>query len=150
MFGFLFHRRREEVKRILHGRMNRAYMQTIDNKSRHASRGAFCEVVWMIPIDDQTRQPDYSRVAPLVTKDICTDGLALIYDRPIQCERIIVGLRDATCPRFILCELEHCTALGYGHYLIGLHPQEVVQVDPDDVEAMEQHLKQYEEQPVLA
>lgn len=149
MFGFLFHRKREEVKRILHGRMNRAYMRGIDNKNRNASRGAFCEVVWLIPIDEETRSPDFSRVSTLVTKDISAGGLSLIHDRPIGDRRMIVGLQDESQPRFIVCDLEHCTALGYGHYLIGLHPDEVVQIDPSEIEAMDQRLRNAEEEPVL-
>ena len=153
MFGFLFHNKREEVRKILHGRMNRSYMQTLDNKDRHASRGAFCEVVWVIPIDGDTQRPDFSRVQTLVTRDICTNGLALIHNRPIHEQRIVVGLRDETYPRFIVCDLEHCTELGYGHYVIGLRPDNIMRIEPDDVEAMEQTLRQAEravEEPVSA
>jgi hypothetical protein len=150
MFGFLFHRKREEVQRILHGRMNRTYLQTLDNKDRHGSRGAFCEVVWVIPVDGDTQQPDYSRVQTLVTRDISANGLSLIHNRPIGARRIIVGLRDETYPRFIACNLEHCTALGYGFYLIGLRPEEVVVVTPDDVEAMDEILRQQAEELTLA
>jgi hypothetical protein len=149
MFGFLFHRKREEVKRILHGRMNRTYMQGIENKNRSGSRGAFCEVVWLIPVDEDSRLPDFSGVATLVTKDISSTGLSLIHNQPVRERRVIVGLRDETLPRFIVCDLEHCTSLGYGHYLLGLHPDEVIQIEPRDVEAMEQRLSQIEE-PVLA
>lgn len=145
MFGFLFHRKREEVKRILHGRMNRTYMQGIENKNRSGSRGAFCEVVWLIPVDEEARQPDFNRVTTLVTKDISSTGLSLIHNQPVHDRRVIVGLRDESLPRFIVCDLQHCTSLGYGHYLIGLHPEEVIQIDLGDVEAMEQRLNPTEE-----
>lgn len=148
MFGFLFHRKREEVKRILHGRMNRTYMQSIDNKSRKGSRGAFCEVVWLIPIDEETRRLDFSRAATLVTRDISSDGLALVHNQPVHDKRVVVGLRDNSVPRFIECDLQHCTSLGYGHYVIGLHPNEVVQIDPDEIESLEERLR-HEEEPAL-
>ncbi|MGE3315202.1 MAG: hypothetical protein AB7O26_08795 [Planctomycetaceae bacterium] len=124
-------------------------MQSIDNKSRQASRGAFCEVVWLIPIDEQTRRPDFNRVATLVTRDISSDGMALVHNEPVRDKRVIVGLQDDTCPRFIDCDLQHCTSLGYGHYVIGLHPNEVVQLEPYEVEALEERLR-HAEQPVLA
>jgi len=92
-------------------------------------------------------------VQTLVTRDISTNGMALIHNRPIREPRIVVGLRDETYPRFIVCDLEHCTELGYGHYVIGLRPDNVLRVEPDDVDAMEQTLRQAEhavEEPVSA
>ncbi len=142
MLGSLFNRKKEEVRRILHGRMNRSYLQTLDNKDRHTSRGAFCEVVWVIPVDSQTQNRDYDRVQTLVTRDISAAGLSLIHNRPVEESQIVVGLKDETAPRFIRCALEHCTALGYGHYLIGLRPEEVVSVSPEVILRMEQTLEQ--------
>ncbi len=142
MFGFLFHKKRGEVKRILHGRMNRAFVKQIDNKGRETSRGAYCEVVWVLPYDHRTKRADFDQVRPVVTKDISSSGMSLIHNEPLTDEKVVVGLHCETDRKFLLCTLQHCTPLGYGFYMIGLCPDEVLSIELHDCEIMEQIMGQ--------
>ena len=147
MLGFLFHRKRKEVKAILTGRMNRTYIKQVDHRDRVTSRGGFCEVIWLIPY---RRKPDFSQARPVVTRDICPEGLSMIDTEPTTDERFLVGLQGDHGPRFLLCTVQHSTSLGYGFYQIGLHSDEVFEVHPEDVKALQQRLEEFQEQPVPA
>jgi hypothetical protein len=155
MLDFLFHKKRDDVKRVLHGRVNRAHARSISlANGRSATRGAFTEVVWVVPAysaDDA----DYSRVFPAVSHDLCTEGIGFVHNAALAEPWFIVGLRDESAPRFIACSLKHCTPLGYGFYLVGLFAEEVVQPRPQDIEAMCATLERYDvpadaRQPVTA
>lgn len=144
MLDFLFHKRRDEVKRVLHGRVNRAHARSISaDNIRSATRGAYTEIVWIVPCD-ASLEADYSRVFPAVSHDLCTEGIGVIHNAPITEPRVIIGLRDATSPRFVACTPKHCTPLGYGFYHIGLFAEEVIQPNAEEIEAMCATLERYD------
>src|SRR5579863_9126193 len=94
MLDFLFHKKRDEVKRVLHGRVNRAHARTISlNNLRGATRGTVSEVVWIVPCSS-VANADYTRVFPAVMRDMSTEGLGIIHNAPITEPCAIVGLRD--------------------------------------------------------
>lgn len=144
MLGFLFHKKRDEVKRILNGRMNRTFLQTLNPEEvRGSRRGAFTEVVWVVPCND-TATADFASVFPAVTKDLSAQGICLLHYGPITEPRVIIGLRDETDPRFLLCTRTHCTAIGSGFYQIGLHPDEVILIRNQAIDLMRETLARYE------
>jgi hypothetical protein len=136
MLDFLFHKKRDEVKRVLHGRVNRAHARSISFENlRQATRGTLTEVVWVVPCTSP-EEADYSRVFPAVSRDLCTEGVGIVHDAPIAEPWVIIGLRDETNPRFIACTPKHCTPLGYGFYHIGLFAEAVVLPGPENIEAL--------------
>jgi hypothetical protein len=144
MLDFLFHRKRDDVKRVLHGRVNRAHAKTISVADlRSATRGTYTEVVWVIPAFSPT-DADYSRVIPAVSHDLSTEGIGIILNAPIASPCVIIGLRDEGSPRFIACKPKHCTPLGYGFYHLGLRAEEVIQPNAEDIEAMCTALERYD------
>jgi hypothetical protein len=144
VLGFLFHKKRDEVQRILHGRVNRAHARSIAVENfRGATRGIYTEVIWVIPCRSASRV-DYSSVIPAVSKDLSSQGISFVHNRPITEPRAIVGLKDETGPRFLLCTMKHCTDLGYGFYHIGLIADEVHAVDQDDCDLMQRVLEEFE------
>jgi hypothetical protein len=136
MLDFLFHKNRNEVKRVLHGRVNRAHARSISvGHDRLATRGTFTEVVWVVPCSSPATA-DYSRVFPAVSRDLCTEGIGIVHNAPVTEPCVIIGLRDETAPRFIVCTPKHCTPLGYGFYHIGLFAEAVVLPGPENIEAL--------------
>jgi hypothetical protein len=144
MLDFFFHKRRDEVKRVLHGRVNRAHARTLSvANARSATRGTFTEVIWVVPAQS-SEDADFSRVFPAVSHDLSTEGIGFIHNSPVVEPCVIVGLRDETCPRFLACTPKHCTDLGYGFYHIGLFANEVIQPGTEDIEAMCAALERYD------
>jgi hypothetical protein len=144
MLDFFFHKKRDEVKRVLHGRVNRAHARTLSvANARSATRGTFTEVIWVVPTET-AEDADFSRVFPVVSHDLSTEGIGFIHNATVAEPCVIVGLRDESSPRFIACTRKHCTPLGYGFYHIGLFADEVIQPGTEDIEAMCAALERYD------
>ena len=142
MFGFFIRKKRVEVRRMFQGRMNRNYFQQFRFGKRADPRANYCEVLWVIPCDDSTGKPDFSRVRPMVTKDASSEGLALIHTQAFQWQKVLVGLQeiDGGGAVFVECTHEHSTPLGYGFYQIGLRPAEIVRVSTADLAEFDRQL----------
>jgi hypothetical protein len=142
MFGFFIQKKRQEVRRMFQGRLNRSYFRQFRFGKRVDPRANFCEVLWVIPYDDSTGKPDFSRLFPLVTKDASSGGLALIHTEPFDCERVLVGLQEieGSGAVFVDCMHEHSTPLGYGFYQIGLSPKEIVTLTAADLAELDRRL----------
>ncbi|HID24188.1 MAG TPA: hypothetical protein EYP14_17550 [Planctomycetaceae bacterium] len=143
MFGFLFQKKRDEVRRLLANRMNTRFSSQFRYGLRKAPRGSFCEVVWVIPYDSVRSTPRVEHAFPVVTKDICSEGLSLIHTTPINEERIVVGLEGTVQMHFLLCHREHSTPLGYGYYQIGVHPEEVLKFRADVLLRLKRRMAQF-------
>jgi hypothetical protein len=141
MFSFFSHKKVADVQRLLTSRINHSCLSNLDPKARNASRSSFCEVVWLVFVGEN-RQPDFTTGIPVVSKDICAQGLALIHTHPVEDERVLVGLQSSTGPGFLNCSVEHCTSLGYGFYQVGLRPEEVTSVSSADLATLEERLEQ--------
>jgi hypothetical protein len=144
MLEFLFHKKRDEAKRVLHGRVNRAHARSISlANARSATRGTLTEVVWVVPCSSAA-DADYARVFPAVCRDMCTEGIGIVHNAPITDPCVIIGLRDNTDPRFLACTLKHCTPLGYGFYHIGVIADEVVYPNAEAIDAICTALSRYD------
>jgi hypothetical protein len=141
MFDFLFKRQSIAVRRVLQGRLNRTTMQHLHDGPRKGTRGMFAQVVSLTPYgrDDA---PDVFASLPVVTKDISEEGLALLVPCDVPVPHVLVGLRDTEVPVFLRCQVEHSTPLGFGFHQVGLHPVEVVALDPPLVDEVERYLEQ--------
>ena len=145
MLGFLFHRKREEVKRVLHGRVNRAHARTIAIQNiRGATRQVLDEIVWVIPCESPDKA-DFSQLFPAICRDLCTQGIGIFLTAPVDEPRVIIGLRDESDARFLACTVKHCSSLGYGFYHVGLFPDEVMSLSHEQLEAMGQAFERYSE-----
>lgn len=144
MFGFVLQKKRDEIRRLLSGRMNREYFRQFRYGDRGAPRGSFCEVVWLIPLAEGSREPICDQAFPVVTKDISHEGLSLIHNAPLEYDRMLVGLWSRTDLKFLLCRCQHSTELGYGFFQIGLHPDEVFHLDQLTIRQLSQHFEALE------
>ncbi|MEX0704407.1 MAG: hypothetical protein WD069_20065 [Planctomycetales bacterium] len=133
MFDFRLRTRTNEVKRLMQGHMNRHYVRQVRSGGRRASRGAFCEVVWMVPCSSDG-QPQFERAVPVLTRDISADGLSLLHHEPIdEAAPLWIGLHNGDETSFVRCRIEHVTPLGFGYRQLGLRPEEIAQFDPHEL-----------------
>jgi hypothetical protein len=145
MLGFLFHKKREEVKRVLHGRVNRAHARSIAVQNiRGATRQIFNEVVWALPCESP-QKADFSQLFPAICRDLCTQGIGIFVNAPVDAPCMIIGLRDESEPRFLACSVKHVAPMGYGFYHIGLFPDEVLTLHGEQLRTMCQALEKYSE-----
>ena len=128
MFGFVSRNKQEEVRKIFQNRMNRSFLRQFRYGKRVEPRGAFCEVVWVIPYDVDEEHPEIESVIAAVTKDISPEGLSLVCDAPLEHKRVVVGLERANEMTYVVCDNCHTTSLGYGYFQIGLHPTEEIRI----------------------
>lgn len=143
MFGFLFRKKREDVRRILQRSMNRSFLKHFRYGNRLDPRCSFCEVVWVLPCEAGMPGPDFEQAFAAVTKDIAPEGLSLIAQEPFAVERVLIGLPDRPQVHFVLCTVGHSTPMGYGFYQVGLHPEEPMTVHQDDVQELERRLSEH-------
>jgi len=142
MFDFLFHSKRSAVKRFMSSRVNRSVLDQMRVGNRDVFRSAYCEVVWMVPCDDNARSLEFDKVYPAVTRDICPTGLSLILNEPLATKKVVVGIDSESGRTFFRCVPEHCTELGHGFYQIGLYLEEIIEVDPTDLDVAEKSVEQ--------
>jgi len=131
-------KQRDRVQQLLTAHISRRYLPQIGKTKRQHERRAFCEVVWVIGWDGHNGQPDFDRVSHAVTRDINKEGLSLLLTSPLEDEQLLIGLDDDGGRHFLRCLLEHCTPLGHGFYQIGLYADEVVELNPLDIERLKQ------------
>ena len=130
MFGFLLRKKRDDVQRLLARRMNRGHLRSVHQSRRSDSRGSANIVVWAVPIDERSGQPNLSRAFAAVTHDISSNGLSIIHTRPALEEELIVGWPEPNDVHFLRCATAHSEPLGCGFYQIGLRATEIVQLPP--------------------
>lgn len=133
MLDFLFYKKKNEASRILMGRVNQQTMAGLKPGERRASRSSYCEVVWLVELDERGR-PNFDSAEPVVSKDISPAGLSLILTRPFEGTDMLIGLRQTEGMVFLKCRRGHCTPLGCGFFQVGLSPDGVVSV-PQSVAA---------------
>lgn len=149
MLGFMYQRRRMEVRRFMQGYMNRHYSKQLRYGKRTHPRANFSEVVWVVPCEKGSTRPRFDRAYPALTKDSSSEGIALLQSGPFTAERILLGLPgDETTPtKFLECRHTHSTSLGYGFYQVGLHPERLAGVDPPQMAALQRALSRFAETP---
>jgi len=91
-------------------------------------------VVWLIPLDSESREPQFSSAIPILTKDICKAGLSVLHTQPLADELVMIAMNGDVSTQYVVCRPEHCTPMGYGFYHIGLQPQQLI-----DLTATEEH-----------
>lgn len=81
-------------------------------------------VVAVIPLKDGRCQ--MNDVFTTVTKDFSSNGLALIADRPIAFDQVILGFRIGGEMAFVRAEAKHINPMGGEFFQLGLRLAEVV------------------------
>jgi hypothetical protein len=132
MFGFLVRKKHDEVRTLFAGYVNRNSVPQIGDSQRKARRGAFCEVVWLISLDSESHEPQFPSAVPILTKDLCKEGLSVLHTQPLADELVLIAMEGDVSTKFVVCRLEHCTPMGYGFYQIGLQPQQLIDLSPTE------------------
>ena len=147
MLNFDFFNQQAEVKRALSSRLNHTCMDGLRYQDRKVERSHFSEVVWVVPLVG--RKPDFSQSIPVVSKDLSLQGLSLIHSAPLIQSPLIIGVPGHCGPSFFECKVEHCSALGFGFFQVGLFPVKVVSVSLADVKAWEARKTEFEDKQPL-
>ena len=147
MFDFLSNKKRVDVQQFLAGQMNRGYFRQFRYGDRDVARGAYCEVVWLIPVPDKSADPDYEKVFPVVTKDISERGISFVHPGELPTKYAIMGFERPVGLSFLNCLVEHTTPLGYGFHQHGLTPKELVHIDPDTVSKLQELMRKFGNPP---
>lgn len=137
MFDFLRSRKRGQARQFLLSRVNRSLAKGLRVGERDLSRSAVCEAVWLVPCDADGMNPEGNRAYAAVTRDISATGMSIIQNEPMTLEHFLVGFEESPCRTFVLCKVRHTTPLGSGFYHVGLCPDREVDVDPEDLRAIE-------------
>ena len=149
MFGFLFHRKRQEVHKALANRINHKCLDGVRHAARSATRSPFCEVMWLIP-DRPDRLEALDEMIPVVGKDISTQGIAIIHQGPLEHGRVIIGMNGSHGPSFLRTTVEHSTSLGYGFWQIGLAGAEVLILSAAEADYWQTCVARFDGSPVDA
>jgi len=135
MLDMWFNGKRKRAQAVLTNRVNKRSMDELQGTDREITRSSFCKVVYLIP--ENQRVWDLSQARPVVSRDICTDGLSVVHDQPITAERVLIGLPEQNDLKFVQCTVQHCSSLGYGFYHIGLFAEEVTNINLREAEALQ-------------
>ena len=144
MFGFLLRKKRDDVRTMFAGYVNRNSVQGTCGVQRRSTRGTFSQIVWIVFVDDASGEPAFDDAIPVVTKDISLDGLAVFHTRPVDAERVLIGLEGDVSMQFVNCQVGHCTPMGYGFYQIGLQPVELIDLSPSEANHFFRRRRQFE------
>jgi len=136
MLQFVMSRKRQDVRKLFHNRMNNTYYRQFKYGKRAAPRSNFSEVVWLMP--SPNGNTDFSTAVPMVTKDCSVEGVSVIGIDELSGTQYVVALDGESGPNFVSCKLKHCTDIGYGYFQIGLHPMQVVKASDHELYQFEQ------------
>ena len=119
MFDLMFGNasKRKRVQAVLTNRMNRTCFEDLSGSDRGPVRSPFCQVVFLI--SRRGRNWDFDNAAPVISRDISPEGLALIHTASITDDEVLVALADKDGSLNVVhCAVQHCSSLGYGFWQI--------------------------------
>lgn len=83
-------------------------------------------VVMIIPVE--RGKPVVDEAFAAVTKEFSTSGLAIVFDRPVGLDEVIVGFRCEADMVFISGKAKHLNPIGGGFYQLGFHLTETLNI----------------------
>jgi hypothetical protein len=99
------------------------------------------EIYQVIPCHS-VASADWTRVFLAVRENSQDRGFNFIRDEPFTEPRAIIGRNEEADRPFFLCKFWSCTPLEGGSYRVRLSADEIIQLKPENVEAMRQSLKE--------
>lgn len=126
MFFFKSRRKKNEVNAFMRRLVDRttpAFRHEIE-ELRTEPRANRSLPVLIVPIIDE--EPDTALTAFGVTKDLSSNGMAVLSQQPISSEAVIVGLWNDQCCEFMRATIRHQEAIEGGYWQMGLKLTEVV------------------------
>jgi hypothetical protein len=106
-----------------------------------AAPKSVAESLWVLPCRS-VASADWTRAFLSVRDDGCDRGIFFIHDEAVTEPRAIIGWKQGADRRFVLCTLRHCTPLEDGFYRVGMLVDEVIRLEPEDVETMRRVLEE--------
>ena len=109
------------LQRIIDGE-SRQRILTIGQ--RLEERSNICRVALAVPLS--ANSPVIPEAFPVITKDFCSKGLALIVTKPFNYEKLLVGIHDESSLIFARGRVIHAQPLGGGFTQLGVELTEIV------------------------
>lgn len=99
--------------------------------------------VWMIPFDGSPAESlqNLEQSIPGITSDGRRQGIGVLCRDRVAAERLLVAVPDKESVwRFFDCEVKHQTSRPGGWYLLGLHIDRIIDLDPAEVTQFRRHI----------
>jgi hypothetical protein len=145
MLDMWFNGKRKRAQAVLVNRVNKRSLEELHGTEREITRSSFCKVLYLIP--ENGRHWDLSQARPVVSRDICTDGLSVVHNQPITAKRVLIGLPEKDDLKFVQCTVQHCSSLGFGFYHIGLFAEEVTNIDMREADDLQKRAEMWDNTP---
>lgn len=94
--------------------------------SRLARRVNLTVVVMIIPVENG--HPIFDEAFTTVTKEFSNSGLAVVLDKPMGLDQVILGFRFEGEMTFVRAQAKHLNPLGGGYQQLGFQMNDIVHV----------------------
>ena len=133
MIELWFDGRKKRAQAVMTNRVNQHSIDEMYGVDREILRSSFCKLVYIIPPNHTGW--DLTQAVPVVSRDICVNGLSIVHDQPIRDSRVLIGLPGESM-KFVEGRIQHSTPLGHGFFHIGIFTNAIVDIEVADVEKL--------------
>lgn len=124
MFSFSERAKVVESQKLLRRIMDASSLNLFhEGSSRGETRSNRTIPVLLLPYEDG--RVVLQKAVYAVSKDLSSQGIALILSEPLHAERVVVGLLVDDRPRFLLGEVRQASAVGGGFWQVGVATTDV-------------------------
>lgn len=142
MFDFASHSKKKRAQAVLTNRVNQRCMDEVHAQNhRTVDRTPFVEALVVIP--QKASRWEFTKAAPVLSRDISSNGLALLHTTAIT-GNVLVRIQGEGQDTLLSCKVCNCTHLGFGFYQIGILAEEIYSPSPEDAAALGDRLKTLE------
>lgn len=126
MFWFQNRDKHLEIHRIIRRLINASTPNRIplEGDSRWELRSNRTIPVLLVPYDNN--ELSVGEVAYALTKNLSSQGLALVLHQPLRAEQVVVGIWSNEQAHFVAARVRQCVSLGGGFWQIGLEAIELL------------------------
>ena len=126
MFSFRRRSRQVDVHKLIRRLIDSSSpnLPPVKGNSRWEDRSNRTLPVLLIPMDDQ--RPQTAEAAPAITKNLSSQGLALVLHQPFWAEGVLIGFWHDGEPEFVRGEIRQNAPLGGGFWQLGIELTERV------------------------
>jgi len=129
MFSFLRRGKQAEVHRIIRRMLDEGVLPTLPGgkEERWENRSNRTLPVLLVPIDNGEPRTDEATTA--LTKNLSSQGLALVLHQPFWAEGVAIGLWHEGSAEFVRGEIRQNVPLGGGFWQLGIELTEPLSLD---------------------
>lgn len=112
-------KKKQEVERLMTRILNRVHLPAHGANQREETRSSASLGVRVIPCQDDDKI-DREAAFQAVTRDLTGSGISFVHRRQfLPGARLIISIEQDELDHHVLCEVKHCSNLGWGMFLTG-------------------------------